>query len=139
MGLRVRKSINIGPLRLNLSKSGVGFSLGYKGIRFTKLADGRTRKTFSLPGTGLSYVSEGSKKNKSAKSKNIPDISNLSEEELAELENPSFENNQGFTLQWKYVIIGGVIIYVIVSYLLEQKGIKLNQKFIKDLLKQFIS
>ena len=27
MGLRFRKSINLGPLRINLSKSGVGFSL----------------------------------------------------------------------------------------------------------------
>lgn len=58
MGLRFRKSFNFGPLRLNLSKSGMGFSVGVPGMRFTKLANGRKRKTFSIPGTGISYVSD---------------------------------------------------------------------------------
>ncbi len=67
MGVRFRKSINIGKnFRVNLSKSGVGFSAGVKGIRATKGADGRVRTTFSLPGTGLSYVREfGGKRGKS--------------------------------------------------------------------------
>lgn len=34
MGLYLRKSISIGPLRFNLSKSGVGVSAGVKGLRF---------------------------------------------------------------------------------------------------------
>lgn len=34
MGLYIRKSINIGPVRFNLSKSGVGLSAGVKGFRF---------------------------------------------------------------------------------------------------------
>lgn len=64
MGFRYRKSINLGGgFRLNLSKSGVGYSYGGKGYRFTKKANGGTRSTFSLPGTGLSYVKEtGGKK-----------------------------------------------------------------------------
>jgi hypothetical protein len=33
MALYLRKSIKIGPLRLNLSKSGVGVSTGVKGLR----------------------------------------------------------------------------------------------------------
>ena len=33
MGLRFRKSINLGGLRLNLSNSGVGYSVGKKGFR----------------------------------------------------------------------------------------------------------
>ena len=56
MGLRFRKSINIGPLRINLSKSGVGFSLGVKGFRVSRSAKGKMTATASLPGTGLSYV-----------------------------------------------------------------------------------
>ncbi len=56
MGLRFRKSINIGPLRINFSKSGVGFSLGVKGFRIGRSAKGKTSATVSLPGTGLSYV-----------------------------------------------------------------------------------
>ena len=56
MGLRFRKSINIGPLRLNFSKSGVGMSVGVKGFRVGRSAKGKTTATVSLPGTGISYV-----------------------------------------------------------------------------------
>jgi hypothetical protein len=62
MGLRFRKSINMGPFRINLSKSGIGYSVGTKGVRVTKTAKGNTRTTFSIPGTGISYVKENSKK-----------------------------------------------------------------------------
>ena len=51
MGMRFSKSINLGGgLRMNLSKSGVGFSAGTKGFRVTKTAKGRTRTTASIPG-----------------------------------------------------------------------------------------
>lgn len=56
MGLRFRKSIHIGPLRINFSKSGVGFSLGVKGFRVSRSAKGKTSATVSVPGTGISYV-----------------------------------------------------------------------------------
>lgn len=36
MGLRFRKSVNFGPFRVNLSKSGIGYSVGGKGARITK-------------------------------------------------------------------------------------------------------
>lgn len=63
MGLRYRKSINIGGgFRVNISKSGIGYSWGVPGYRVTKTATGKTRKTYSIPGTGISYVKEGSKK-----------------------------------------------------------------------------
>ena len=58
MGLRYRKSVKMGPFRVNFSKSGVGYSVGGKGYRVTKTADGRTRTTMSIPGTGISHVSE---------------------------------------------------------------------------------
>ena len=35
MGWSFRKSINIGPLRINLSKSGIGLSAGVKGARIS--------------------------------------------------------------------------------------------------------
>lgn len=56
MGLRFRKSFTFGPLRINISKSGIGFSLGVKGFRISRSAKGKTQATVSLPGTGLSYV-----------------------------------------------------------------------------------
>ena len=65
MGFRYRKSINLGGgFRINLSKSGVGYSWGTKGYRVTKKASGGTRTTASIPGTGLSYVSETGKSKK---------------------------------------------------------------------------
>ena len=56
MGFRFRKSVNLGPLRANFSKSGLGYSVGGKGFRATKKAGGGFRTTASIPGTGISYV-----------------------------------------------------------------------------------
>lgn len=64
MGLRYRKSINLGAgFRINISKSGIGYSWGTKGMRFTKTARGSVRSTFSIPGTGISYSSENKQPN----------------------------------------------------------------------------
>ena len=60
MGLRLRKSVKIGPVRVNLSKTGIGYSTGVKGYRVTKRADGRTQTTYSIPGTGIGYVNTSS-------------------------------------------------------------------------------
>ena len=65
MGFRFRKSINLGGgFRINLSKSGVGYSWGVKGYRVTKTPKGRLRTTASIPGTGISYVNEIGKTNR---------------------------------------------------------------------------
>lgn len=67
MGLRFRKSVKMGPVRVNFSKSGVGYSVGGKGFRVTKRADGKVQTTASIPGTGISYVETlGSSKKASA-------------------------------------------------------------------------
>ena len=61
MGFRFRKSVNLGGgFRANFSKSGAGFSWGTKGFRVTKKAGGGTRTTLSIPGTGISHVSDKS-------------------------------------------------------------------------------
>ena len=67
MGFRIRKSAKIGPLRLNLSKKGVGWSVGVPGLRYTKKAGGGSRVTASVPGTGISYVKESSGSNQRKK------------------------------------------------------------------------
>ena len=67
MGLRFRKSINLGGgAKINLSKSGVGYSIGTKGARITKKANGGSKTTLSVPGTGISYVKESRGKRKTA-------------------------------------------------------------------------
>lgn len=55
MGFRYRKSINLGGVRLNLSKSGIGMSVGGKGFRYSVNSKGRATTTYSIPGTGLSW------------------------------------------------------------------------------------
>jgi hypothetical protein len=41
MGFYFRKSINLGIIRINFSKSGVGFSFGISGFRIVKPAKGK--------------------------------------------------------------------------------------------------
>lgn len=75
MGFRFRKSFGKGPFRVNISKSGVGYSVGTKGLRYTKKAGGGTRTTASIPGTGISYVTESGSKAKASRAtapKSIP-------------------------------------------------------------------
>ncbi|MED4005003.1 DUF4236 domain-containing protein [Priestia aryabhattai] len=56
MGFRYKKSINLGGgVRLNAGKKGIGISAGTKGLRISHGADGKTRVTASIPGTGISY------------------------------------------------------------------------------------
>jgi hypothetical protein len=58
MGWRFRRSIGLGPLRLNMSKSGVGYSWGVPGIRVSTSPNGRRYLWLSIPGTGLSWSKE---------------------------------------------------------------------------------
>ena len=70
MGMRFRKSVGNKFFRVNFSKSGVGCSAGVKGARVTKKSNGGIRTTTSIPGTGISYVTEsGSGKNKNSGNK----------------------------------------------------------------------
>lgn len=62
MGLRFRKSKKIGPFRVNISKSGIGYSFGNKYARVTHTADGKKRTTYTLPGTGVSWSETNGKK-----------------------------------------------------------------------------
>ena len=93
MGLRFHKSINLGGgFRVNLSTKGIGYSWGVKGYRITKTADGRTRKTLSFPGTGISYVEEHKNRRSSVSSKSkrppIDPMANYSNVEKITSANP---------------------------------------------------
>lgn len=49
MGFRMRKSINLGGgFKINLSKSGIGYSWGVPGYRITRTAKGTTRHRIVL-------------------------------------------------------------------------------------------
>jgi hypothetical protein len=59
MGFFYRKSVNLGPFRVNLSGSGVGYSVGGRGFRVGKSSRGRRYTAFSVPGTGVGYRGKG--------------------------------------------------------------------------------
>jgi hypothetical protein len=48
-----RRSVNLGPFRINASKSGLGYSVGVRGFRVGKDAKGRTYTAASIPDTGI--------------------------------------------------------------------------------------
>ncbi len=58
MGFYYRKSVTIGPFRVNVGRSGVGYSIGGRGFRTGVSSQGRRYSTFSVPGTGLGYRAE---------------------------------------------------------------------------------
>jgi hypothetical protein len=60
MGWTFRRSINLGPLRINLGKRGIGTSVGAGPLRVGRSANGRTYRTCRIPGTGISYRSSRS-------------------------------------------------------------------------------
>jgi hypothetical protein len=53
MAWRFRKTKTFGPLRLVLSKRGVGASIGFVPLRYSLGADGKVRRTRRIPGTGV--------------------------------------------------------------------------------------
>jgi hypothetical protein len=57
MGWYYRKSIGLGPFRVNVSKSGIGYSVGSRGFRTGVNSRGRRYTSVGIPGTGLRYYS----------------------------------------------------------------------------------
>lgn len=57
LAIRFRRSMKVGKgLRLNVSKKGVGFSVGKRGLRQSFHSTGRGTGSIGFPGTGLSYI-----------------------------------------------------------------------------------
>ena len=65
MGWRYRKSRQVGPMRVTFSKRGVSKSMGNRFLRVTDTAAGHKQVTFTLPGTGLSWVKTFGKRDRS--------------------------------------------------------------------------
>jgi hypothetical protein len=53
MGWNLRKAFNFGPLRINLSRKGVGYSVGVRGFRVGRDGTGQDYSQTSIPGTGI--------------------------------------------------------------------------------------
>lgn len=97
MGLRFRRSMNLGGgFRINFSKSGVGYSWGVPGYRVTKTATGRKRRTYSIPGTGISYVDENKSKlkNNEGDSYNNPSPVSIQQDNITDINSAAIEEFQ---------------------------------------------
>jgi hypothetical protein len=51
--LYARRSKKVGPFRVNLTKRGLGLSVGVPGARWSVHTTGRSTKTVGVPGTGI--------------------------------------------------------------------------------------
>lgn len=118
MGFRYRRSVSLGGgFRVNFSKSGVGYSFGGKGFRYTRTARGTERVTISIPGTGISWVQESklprqsSKKSEQPKGLNEPRQKSISTDEqyLYSIES---EDTEKLTSQTKEAFISEVKKYI---------------------------
>lgn len=69
MGWRVRRSKKMGPVRVTASKSGLSYSIGGPGARYTVRSDGKQQVTVGIPGSGISYTETFGQSKKSSSNK----------------------------------------------------------------------
>lgn len=108
MGARFRKSKNFGPFRVNISKSGIGYSVGNKFVRVAHTADGKKRTTYTLPGTGLSWTETESKGEQ--QNRNSPQIENWQRQAIENGWTPPENQDDpkdpaGIGGYWKFVLL----------------------------------
>jgi hypothetical protein len=75
MGWSFRRRLNLGPLRINLSRKGAGFSVGVRGFRIGRDAVGRQYTQTSIQGTGI-YRRDYYQKGQSPPAPNAPTSKN---------------------------------------------------------------
>ncbi|SCB73871.1 DUF4236 domain-containing protein [Weissella bombi] len=110
MGFRYRKSKNFGPFRINFSKSGIGWSVGGKGFRYTKKANGGIQTTTSIPGSGMSWVKDYS--NKTTSPNNQKNIVNLHTKQIDNVDSTQqVLNKKIISTKW-LIIIAFLIIFI---------------------------
>lgn len=122
MGIRYRKSINLGKgFRINMSKTGPGFSWGGKGFRITRTANGNIRGSAYIPGTGIGYQKDfgnphkkiTGKKNKPAKSKSASKNSSFYQNDIASIHSSNMADVVAATNKnrtYKYTSLALIII-----------------------------
>jgi hypothetical protein len=90
LGFRFRQSFSPFPgLKFNISKSEISTSVGTRGAWFNFGRKG-SRATFSLPGTGISYVTNFSKRKAAADDTPVADaVEWLVEDQLKAVDQPN--------------------------------------------------
>src|SRR5580704_17975596 len=113
MGWNLRRSVNLGPLRVNLSKSGVGYSIGGRGFRVGKDAHGRKYRSLSIPKTGI-YRRDYFPSSTTPVPTSAPAVAANSS--LAQA-NPTGAPRVGAGASWAYYLCGAVALYAVIRLL----------------------
>lgn len=80
MGMKFRRSKKLGcGIRINLSSSGIGYSIGGRGFRTSISPRGRVSSRISIPGTGLSYTLGSRNRRSGGTSHTTPPPSNVND------------------------------------------------------------
>jgi len=108
MGWGFRRSINLGPLRLNLSKSGVGYSVGTRGFRVGRDARGRKYRAMSIPHAGIYRRDYFPNAKTSASPPSFAANSPVSQPTAKTKQNPSAG------IRWTLYVMSGVLLYALI-------------------------
>mgnify|MGYP001096637902 CR=1 FL=1 len=84
MPWRFRRTLNIGPIRLTIEKTGIGISIGTRGVHIGRSPNGRIYISAGIPGTGLYW-----RKDLSAPQRNRSDTTGTDTDPLEHIPNPS--------------------------------------------------
>ena len=100
MGMRFRRSTKIGPFRINASKSGVGWSVGGKSVRYTQKANGGTRVTVNTPVKGVYATKDFSAK----------------QTQRNAAPQPSKSNKPGCLTWIAFLIVAAIAVYLLIDF-----------------------
>jgi hypothetical protein len=113
MGWNIRRSVNFGPLRINLSKSGLGYSVGTRGFRVGQDARGRRYRSLSIPKTGVYRRDYFSGLN--AQGSGLPTISTPSQATSPSIvAKPTLGVRTITAGQWAAYLGGAVVLYLLI-------------------------
>ncbi len=94
--------MKVGPFRLNFSKSGVGVSVGVRGLRTGIKADGTRYTEASIPGTGISARSQSKRR------RTVTPPTQYSAPQVAQEASPE-NSGSGF---WTFLILAAIVFVI---------------------------
>jgi len=93
MSWRFRRTFNLGPIRFTLEKTGIGISIGTRGLHIGRSPNGKLYVSAGIPGTGFYW-----RKDLSTAKQESTDAADVSADPLENI--PSFQNKREWE-RWK--------------------------------------
>jgi hypothetical protein len=106
MAWNFRRSVNFGPFRMDLSRSGVGYSVGVRGFRVGKDSKGRRYRSLSIPNTGI-YRRDYEPIQR------LPTVAGNPNTGSSATQSPTISRQSKSWSPWAIYIGGAVIVYVL--------------------------